>query len=97
MIHLVAILTNMEPTPYTTDTSPEALAVQLDCLRKMTPQERIRRTCAMSRRVRKMAFDAIRRRHPQLDESEVQLLFIELTYGAPLASEVRRWKVERSA
>ena len=90
-----SILTGMESTPYTTDTSPEALAVQLDCLRKLTPQERIRKTCAMSRRVRKMAFEAIRRRHPEFDESEVQLLFIELTYGKPLANEVRRWKAER--
>lgn len=87
----------MQPTPYTTDTSPEARAVQLDCMRKMSPQERIRKTCAMSSRVRKMAFDAIRRRHPELDESEVQLLFIELTYGRLLANEVRCWKAERRA
>lgn len=85
----------MESSSYTTDTSPEALAVQLECLRRMTPQERIRKTLAMSFQVRKMAFDAIRRRHPQLDEDEVQLLFIELTYGEPLASEVRRWKAEQ--
>lgn len=82
----------MESASYTSDTSPEALAVLLECLRQMSPQERIRKSCAMSRRVRKMAFDAIRRRHPGLDEIEVQLLFIELTYGTPLANEVRRWK-----
>jgi hypothetical protein len=82
---------------YTTDTSPEARAVQLDCLRKMSPQERIRKTFALSCQVRNMAFAAIRRRHPGLDESEVQLLFIELTYGKPLADDVRRWKTERSA
>ncbi len=82
---------------YTTDTSPEAQAVQLECLRRMTPQDRIRQMCAMSRQVRNMALDAIRRRHPDLDESEVQLLFIELTYGKPLADDVRRWKAERLA
>lgn len=81
---------------FTTDTSPEALEVQLACLRKMCPQERIRRTCAMSRRVRKMAFDAIRRRHPELGEEEVQLRFVELTYGKLLADDIRRWKAERS-
>ncbi|MHB0958870.1 MAG: hypothetical protein ACYC6N_15170 [Pirellulaceae bacterium] len=85
----------MEPTPYTTDTSPDALEIQLECLRRMSPRERIRKTCAMSRQVRRMAFDAIRRRHPEYDESEVQLLFIELTYGKPLADEVRRWKMEQ--
>lgn len=85
----------MAPTPYTTDTSPEAFEVQLECLRKMSPQERIRRTCAMSRRVRKMALDAIRRRHPEFSEGDVQLRFIELTYGKPLADGVRRWKAGR--
>jgi len=86
----------MSPAPYTTDTSPEALAVQLECLRKMTPQQRIQKSCAMTRQVRRMAFDAIRRRHPGLDEDAVQLLFIELTYGKTLADEVRRWKEEPS-
>ena len=62
-----------------TDTSDEALAVQLDCLRRMTPQERLRRACAWSGQVRRMAFDAIRRRHPDYSEDEVRLKFIELT------------------
>lgn len=52
------------------DTSPEAFAVQLACLRNMSPAERIRRMCRMSRAVRKMAFDAIRRRHPGYDDRE---------------------------
>jgi len=86
----------MTTPPYTTDTSAEALEVQLACLRKMSPQERIRRTCAMSQRVRDMGLAAIRRRHPEFNEEETQLLFIELTYGKPLADDVRRWKAGRS-
>ena len=62
----------------------------------MTPRERMRRTCDMSRQIKRMAFDAIRRRHPAFNENEVQLLFIELTYGTTLANEVRRWKEEQS-
>jgi hypothetical protein len=85
----------MNSPTYTTDTSPEALAVQLACLRAMTPQQRLEQTCAMSQQVRQMAFDAIRRRHPDFSDAEVQLLFIELTYGAKLAEEVRQWKKER--
>lgn len=76
----------------TSDTSPDALEVQLDGLRRMSPQQRITKMCALSRRVKNMAFAAIRRRHPDLDEEEVRLRFIELTYGQPLADEVRRWK-----
>ena len=77
------------PDPIT-DTTQDALDVQLDGLRRMTPQQRISKMCSLSRHVKKMAFDAIRRRHPDLDEQEVRLLFIELTYGKSLADGVRR-------
>lgn len=87
----------MSTLTYTTDTSAEALEVQFACLSKMSPQERFGRTCAMSRRARNMRFAAIRRRHPELSEEETQLLLIELTYGKPLADDVRRWKAERSS
>jgi hypothetical protein len=81
---------------YTTDTSQEALDIQLACLRQMSPQERLRRSCAMSRQVRNMAFKAIRRHHPEWSDEEVQLCFIELNYGKALADNVRRWRRERS-
>ena len=76
------------------DTSDEALAVQLECLRRMTPQERLRRSCAWSGQLRRMAFAAIRRRHPDYSEDNVRLKFIELTYGQTLADEVRNWQME---
>ncbi len=79
--------------PYTIDTTPEAEETQLDCLRNMSPQERIRKTFAMSRNLRRMAFDAIRRRHPEMREPEVKLLFIELTYGKSLADEIRLFQM----
>lgn len=78
------------------DTSTEALAVQLAGLRKMSSSERIRQTFTMSRRLRDMALNAIRRRHPGWAESEVRLKFIELTYGKALADEIRRKGAERS-
>jgi hypothetical protein len=87
----------MNSAPYTSDTSRDAMAVQLDGLRKMTPRERIRRMCSLSHRVRRMAFDAIRRRHPEFHEAEVQILFIELTYGKSLADGIRRWKAEKAS
>ncbi|MDA0659924.1 MAG: hypothetical protein O3C60_13935 [Planctomycetota bacterium] len=86
----------MPTFPYATDTSAEAFEVQLECLRRMSPQERIRRTCAMSQRVKQMAFEAIQRRHPELSENEVRIKFIELTYGATLAAEVSVRLKERS-
>jgi hypothetical protein len=85
----------MNSHPYTTDTSPEALEVQLDCLRRMSPEERLRRTLAMSYQVKQMCFNAIRRQNPEMCEQEVKLKFIELTYGEALSIEVRNWLKER--
>ena len=82
--------------PYTTDTSPEAYAVQLKILRQMSPQQRLRKTFALSRQLKRMAMDAIRRRHPEFDEDAVRMKFIELTYGEALANHVRRWLKERA-
>jgi hypothetical protein len=53
----------MTRPPYTTDTSPEAYQVQLELLRRMSPMERLRKTCALSQQVKQIAMDAIRRRH----------------------------------
>ena len=82
------------PTPHS-DTSDEALAVQLECLRRMTPHERLRRACAWSGQIRRMAFAAIRRVHPEYSENEVRLKFIELNFGKTLADEVRDWQAEQ--
>jgi hypothetical protein len=93
--YAVAIITGMNPPPYTTDTSADASAVQLDCLRRMTPQQRLQKTVAISSQVRKMAFDAIRRRHPELSDDQVQLRFIQLAYGDELATDFARWTSEK--
>ncbi len=85
----------MDPLGYTTDTSPEALAVQTACVRMMAPAARVRRLCEMSRRGKCQAIDAIRRRHPGLGEDEVRLKYIEVAYGTSLADAVRRWQRER--
>lgn len=86
----------MSRTPYTTDTSPEAYAVQLELLRRTSPIERLRKTFALSRQVKRMAMDAIARCHPDWDEAAVRLKFIELTYGKALADDVRRSQEEQA-
>jgi hypothetical protein len=84
----------MKHTSYTTDTSPEAYAIQLALLRRMSPIQRLKKTFALSRQVKRMSMNAIRRRHPEFDEDAVRLKFIELTYGEALADGVRRWQEE---
>jgi len=44
--------------PYTTDTSVEADAIQLELLRRMSPSDRITKMCNLSASLRRMAFDA---------------------------------------
>lgn len=80
----------MDPTTYTTDTSDEALEMQLECFRSMTPKERIAKMSSWSSQIKRMGFEAIRRRHPEYDELQVQFKFIELTYGEELAEGFRR-------
>jgi len=84
------------PNPYTTDTSQDADAVQLDLWRSMSGQQRIQKVMSLSSRLRNMSFDAIRRRHPEYSKDQVRLKFIELTYGEELASEVAAHLREKS-
>lgn len=81
--------------PSTTDKSVEAEAIQLELLRRMSPADRITKMCNLSASLRRMAFDAIRRIHPELNEAEVRLQFIESTYGKELAGKVRNHLQQR--
>ena len=85
----------MPPADPTNDTAAEAEAIQLDCIRRMSPLERLRAGCRMSIRGRRLACEAIRARHPQADETEVRVRYIELAYGAELAADVRLWLRDR--
>ncbi len=87
----------MSMPAYTSDTTDEAAAIQLQCFRKLTPAERVRKACAMSTRNRLLAMEAIRRRHPGLTKDDVQLAYIGLAYGGEIAAKVRRWRQERRA
>ena len=62
----------------------------------MTGRQRVQKAIALSSQLRSMAFNAIRRRYPDWNEDQVQIKFIELTYGRELAVELEKWKVERS-
>lgn len=63
--------------------------MQLELLRAMGPERRVRKAIALSAEVAWQCKAAIRRRHPNFDEAKVGLKFIELNYGAELAEKVR--------
>ncbi len=76
---------------YTSDTSSTAEAVQLELIRRMQPSQRLAQALALSCEMIRLSKTAIRRRCPELSEHEVRIKFIEIHYGAELASSVRAW------
>ena len=74
---------------YTTDTNPDAEAVQLELIRKMDPEHRAAKAIRMTTRLVRECKAAIRRNHPEYSEEEVGIAFIESNYGKELANEVR--------
>jgi hypothetical protein len=66
------------------DTSPEAWRVVLDGIRRMTPEERIRRAFELSQMVRSLAEAGLRRRYPQAGDREIFLRMARLTLGDDL-------------
>jgi hypothetical protein len=85
----------MPPSLSVSDTAADADEVQLACFRRLTPQERLRKMIASSRRGRDLALSAIRRKQPGISEGEVRLQYLAVAYGDELAADVRRWLGDR--
>jgi len=66
------------------DTSPEAWRVVLDGIRRMTPEERIRRAFELSEMVRSLTEAGLRQRFPQAGDHEIFLRMARLTLGEEL-------------
>lgn len=75
--------------PMLSDTSPDALAVQIELLRKATLEERFRLTCDLTTTAIELSRHAIRQAHPTWSELQVRLYWAELHYGKELADQVR--------
>ncbi len=73
---------------FSPDTHPDAEAFQIELLRKATVAQRFARVRSLSQTTIELSRRAIRRRHPELDETGVGLRFIELHYGSDLAARV---------
>ena len=73
----------------TNNTTPEAQSIQLELVRNMPAEERVARAIRLTSEMIRCSKAAIRRHHPEMNEAELSLKFIELHYGAALAEEVR--------
>ncbi|HEY1959823.1 MAG TPA: hypothetical protein VGH28_29640 [Polyangiaceae bacterium] len=65
------------------DTSRDAEEAQLAVLRRLGPSERVRIAVEMSEDARRIAIDAERRRHPELDELEARWLVLRRMWSSP--------------
>lgn len=80
---------------FASDTDDGARAAQLAVLRRLGPSERVRIAAEMSEDVRRIAFEAERRRHPELSVGEARQAVLDRIWGADLAAAVRRARFER--
>jgi hypothetical protein len=68
----------------TSDTTPEAAAVQLALYRKMSASDRARIAHQMSLDARAIALAAIRRRHPEYDDATTRWALFRILLGDEL-------------
>lgn len=75
--------------PAPTDTHPDAEQVQLRLLREAGTARRLALTFALTQQALDLSAEALRRRHPDLPESECRLRAVALRYGEALAQDLR--------
>jgi hypothetical protein len=79
------------------DTHPDAERVQIELLRQMSGAQRIAMLRSQTALVVGLARQAIARANPQLNQREVDMLWVENTYGKDLADRLRDdWKKRES-
>jgi hypothetical protein len=71
------------------DTHDQARAAQVAVLRRLGPAERVRMAAEMSEELRSVAFEAERRRHPELSEADARQAVLDRMWGPELAAAVR--------
>ncbi len=77
------------------DTTDAARRVQLDVIRRMTPDERVGAAVRMSEDARSIAVSGIRSRHPEWSEERVRRELLVRIYGEDLVE--RAWPRPRDA
>ena len=72
------------------DTSPDALACQIELLRRASLSDRFKLTCDLTTAAIELSREAIRRANPTWSDTQVKLKWAELHYGKELANELGR-------
>ena len=80
---------------FPSDTDEQARAAQLAVLRRLGPAERVRVAAELSEDVRRIAFEAEQRRHPELSAAEARQAVLDRIWGPDLAAAVRHARAVR--
>ncbi len=74
-----------------TDTHPNAEKVVISLMRKASPAKKFSQVRSLSQTMIQLSRRAIARANPNLDEQEINLLFVSLHYGKDLADRLREY------
>ena len=77
------------------DTDQKAEEVLISLLRKASSTEKISLVCSLSQTVVQLSRRAIARRNKNLDEKELNVLFVAHNYGKDLAERLRKYLGKR--
>lgn len=61
------------------DTSSAVERMQIECFRKMAPQQRLQAAAALRQATRKLLATGVRHRHPEYSDAQVRLAVIRMT------------------
>ena len=93
-------MTNARDPAVASDTSRESLRARFDALRRIPASRRLALMDDLTRFAQSMCREGLRRRHPGITDSELEVLFRELVLGPDLAAQVlehRRARLARPA
>jgi len=72
------------------DTSPDAARAQIDAVRRLGREGRLRVAIGMSEDARQISIDGIKRRHPKLSDARARHVVLCALYGEDLADRFAR-------
>ncbi len=80
-----------------TDTHPDIEKVLITLIRKLDPPQKISQVRSLSQTIILLSRRAIARANKNMNENEVNLLFVSLHYGKELADRVHNYLEKRDA
>jgi hypothetical protein len=81
-------VTDVRPAGIPCDTAPEIWRLEIEALRKLTPEQRSQLWVDFQASIESMERDALHRAHPNLDQEETAAMLIKRRHGADLAALV---------